>query len=564
MKQTKLILIAAILVSTLFWSCKDSTELTNAIPTDAVVVIHVDTKSLLTKADYKPLDNKLIKEAFEKEKNKGSERNKAMTEKMEEFLKNPNSSGIDLIHDCYMYVGNTSMGIIWGMKDATKFKEVLTKTFEVPTEMIKEEDGISTIDLSGMAKVGWTKDKILIITAPASAMYGFGQGNQPDMMELLKKQLKQTDKESINSNKTFTEFVKEKKDISVFYSYNNVAGLWSGITSQMMGYYDNQSTTDLSNMLGKFSDQFKGVNAAGFVSFEKGEIVAENKFYYDTPEAEKRFTELAGKLTHELKGDHMKFLIEKPLFMAAMGINGGGIYNYLTDLGLMQFFENIAGSNLNEMGVDLKSLISNVEGDITVTISEIKTVMKKGYYGDYEYPSSEPVFSVFADLKDAKPTWDLIKNKVKEEADKEKIIDSTLVEIDENTYSFKMDENMKGYAGIKGNTIYITNSEAIYKNISVTTDGKNDFASLAQGKASFIFGNLSLLKTPLMDEFKRDAKAQEFVAKGFDLLGDYSFASDKNLNGKGKFVINDNSANSLSVICKYIDSVITYAIEKNL
>lgn len=561
MKQTKLILIAAILVSALFWSCKDSTELTNAIPSDAIVVIHVDTKSLLMKADYKPLDNKFIKEALEKEKNRGSDRNKAMTEKMEEFLKNPNSSGIDLINDCYLYTGNTSSGVIWGMKDAKKFKETLTKSFEVPAEMIKEEDGISSIDLSSMAKVGWTKDKILIITASANAMYGFGHNNGPDLMELLKKQLKQTEKESINSNKAFAEFVKDKKDISVFYSYNSVANLWGDMASKMTGAYDDQAATGMANIFGKLGDQMKDVNAAGFVSFEKGEIVAENKFYYDTPEAEKRFTELAGKITHELKGDQMKYFAEKPLFLAAMGINGGGIYDYLTDLGLMQFFETMAGSELQEMGIDLKSLISNVEGDITLAVTEIKTVMKKGYYGDYEYPSSEPEFTVFADLKDAKPTWDLIKNKVKEEAAKEKIIDSALVEIDENTYSFKMDENMKGYAGIKGNTIYITNSEAIYKNISTSTDAKNDFAALAKGNTSFIFGNLSSLRTSLINEFQRDAKAQELAVKGFDLLGDYSFVSDKNMHGKGKIVINDNSGNSLAVICKYIDSVITYAIE---
>ncbi|MDR1089553.1 MAG: DUF4836 family protein, partial [Prevotella sp.] len=179
-----------------------------------------------------------------------------------------------------------------------------------------------------------------------------------------------------------------------------------------------------------------------------------------------------------------------------------------------------------------------------------------------EYQSTEPEFSVFADLKDAKPTWDLIKNKVKEVAAEEQMLDSALAEIDENTYSFKLDGSMEGYAGIKGNTIYITNSEAVYKNISTATDGKNDFASLAKGKTSFIFGNLSSLKTMLADELQRDSTALELATKGLDLLGDYSFASGKNMNGKGKIVINDNSANSLAVICKYIDSVITYAFEK--
>lgn len=566
MKQTKLIVIAAILLSTLFWSCKDSTELTNVIPSDAIVVIHVDTKSLLTKADYKPLDNKLIKEALEKQKNESGKRSKAMAEKLEEFLKNPNSSGIDLISDCYIYTGNTSSGVIWGMKDAKKFEELLTKNFNLPEEMIQEKDGISSIDLSGMAKVGWTKEKILIITASANSMYGLGSDNGPDLMELLTKQLKQTEKESINSNKAFTQFVTDKKDISVFYSYNNVAGLWGNMASQMTGAYDEASTSGIASIFGKLSDQVKGVNVAGFVSFEKGEITAENKFYYDTPEAEKRFTELAGKLTHEIKGDQIKFLVEKPLILASMGVSGEGIYSYLADLGITQLFDNIAGSDLQEMGIDVKSLISNVEGDITFSLNEVKTVMKKQLYDDYEYEyeSTEPVFSVFADLKDAKSTWDFIKSKVKETAAKEEMPDSTLVEIDENTYSFNIDEDMKGYAGIKGNTIYITNSETVYKNISTATDGKNDFASLAQGKTSFIFGNLSSLKSKLTDEFKNDAKAAELAAKGFDLLGDYSFVSDKNMQGKGKVVITDNSANSLAVICKYIDSVITHAIEEEM
>lgn len=561
MKQTKLIVIAAILLSTLFWSCKDSTELTNVIPSDAIVVIHVDTKSLLTKADYKPLDNKLIKETLEKQKDEGRKRTKAMAEKFEEFLKNPNSSGIDLISDCYIYTGNTSSGIIWGMKDAGKFKETLTKSFNLPEEMIKEEDGISSIDLSSMAKVGWTKEKILIITASANSMYGLGSDNGPDLMELLTKQLKQTEKESINSNKAFTQFVKDKKDISVFYSYNNVAGLWSNMASQITGAYDEASASGIAGIFGKLGDQVKGVNVAGFVSFEKGEIVAENKFYYDTPEDEKRFTELAGKLTHELKGDQIKLLAEKPLLLASMGVSGEGIYSYLADLGITQLFDDIAGSDLQEMGIDIKSLISNVEGDITFSLNEVKTVMKKQLYDDYEYESTEPVFSVFADLKDAKSTWDLIKSKVKESAAKKEMPDSTLVEIDENTYSFNMDDDMKGYAGIKGNTIYITNSETIYKNITTATDGKNDFAALAKGKTSFIFGNLSSLKSKLTDEFKNDAKAAELAAKGFDLLGDYSFVSDKNMQGKGKVVINDDSANSLAVICKYIDSVITHSIE---
>lgn len=562
-QQTKLLLIVAILVSA-FWSCKDSTELTNAIPSSAITVIHFDTKSILTKADYKPLDNKYLKEALEKEKERGSENTTKMVKTLEDFLRNPNSTGIDLIDDCYMYMDSLTMGVLWQMNDAKKLKDLLVNTMSMPEQMLNEEDGITTLDMMGAVKVGWTKDKLMLLL-PYKSMYG--RGNSSDMTALLKKRLTQKAEESINSNKAFVEFAKNKKDISVFYSYDNISGMWEGMSSQMMGMGmpNNGMISGMMGALDKVKDQLKGVSAGGFVSFEKGEITMENAFYYDSPETEKRFTELAGQMMGELKGDQMKYFVGKPIFIASGALNGGGMYNYLSELGLMSMFEEEANKELSAMNVDLKSLISNVEGDITLAINGINTVMKKSRYSDYEYPSTEPEFTVFADLKDAKSTWDLLKKKIKEtEEETGKMSDSTLVEINETTYSLGMGGTMRGYAGIKDNTIYLTNSEEVYKNIAAGTDGKNDFAAMAKGKTAFIFGNLNMLKEPLMNEFKRDAKAQEFVIKGFDLLGDYSYVSEKNLSGKGKFVITDNSRNSLAVICSYINEIITYAIEENM
>jgi hypothetical protein len=85
---------------------------------------------------------------------------------------------------------------------------------------------------------------------------------------------------------------------------------------------------------------------------------------------------------------------------------------------------------------------------------------------------------------------------------------------------------------------------------------------MAKGKTSFIYGNLNPLKNSLVDEFMGTTEA-EFARKGLDLLGDYSYISEKNMTGKGKIVINDKG-NSLAVICKYIDSIISYTIEQNM
>jgi hypothetical protein len=555
MKQTKLFLIVAILVSA-FWSCKDSSELTNAIPASAIAVIHIDSKSLLTKADYKPLENKYLKELFEKEKNNGSEKNKKMTEKLESILKNPNSTGIDLISDCFIYIDSTTTGIVLKMNDAKKLKELLTESLGMPGDMLKEEDGISTVDL-GMGQMGWTNDKLLIVmNSPYAFIYGYSRyRDRPDMVAMVKKQLKQSAGESINSKKAFAEFVGSKKDISVFYSYDNVAGMWGGMLAQMAGIYGEMSS-DAANMATGLKEMIKGVSTGAFISFEKGEVVGENKFYYDSPESEKRYTDMVAQVSGELKGDQMKFFTGKPLFLASFALKGSGLYNVLSDLGVIGMIENNAGSDLREMGIDLKTLITNAEGDFSIALNGIKTYMKKFYNGD-EYTSIYPEFTVFADMQDARPTWDLIKSKIKETG----IYDSTVVEINPTTYSVKADD-ITIYMGINNNTFYATNSEDVYKNVTSNADAKNDFASMAKGKTSFIYGNLNPLKNSLVDEFMGTTEA-EFARKGLDLLGDYSYISEKNMTGKGKIVINDKG-NSLAVICKYIDSIISYTIEQNM
>lgn len=117
--------------------------MTNSIPASAATVIHIDTKSLLTKADYKPLENKVIKEALDKAKS-GGNATKAI-EQLESFLKNPNSTGIDFLSDCYMYMDSTTMGIVLKMDDQKKLKELLIKTFELPEQMLEEKDGVTTV-----------------------------------------------------------------------------------------------------------------------------------------------------------------------------------------------------------------------------------------------------------------------------------------------------------------------------------------------------------------------------------------------------------------------------------
>lgn len=558
MRQTKLFLIVAILV-TYFSSCKDSSsELTNVIPSSAITVVHFDTKSVLSKSNFKPLDNPMLKEALEKEKNRGSENNTKMIGKLEDFLKNPNSSGVDLIDDCFLYVDNLTVGIVWEMNDAKKFKDLLVKDLDLPEQMLTEEDGVTVIDMSRDVKVGWTKDKLLVMTYGGGS-YMYGYSDRPDLTALLKKQLKQTASESINSNKAFAQFLSNKKDISVFYAYDNVAGMWSGMMSKMMGMSSDPKMDDAGNILNKLSEQVKGVSAGAFMSFEKGEITFDQKYYFDSSETEKRFTELSQSLVGDIKGDQLKYFAEKPLFLVSANLKGDGIYKYLADLGIMSLIEKEANQALSEVGMDLNSLISNVNGDITFALNGVKQVKKTGYSG-YEYNSTEPEFSFFMEMKDAKAPWEAIIAKAKEE--KEMSSDSSIVEINPNTYSIDMGDGMRGFIGIKDNTFFFTNNESVYTNMT-SNNLKNDIASLGSGKQVFVYGNLNSLR-PLISEELGEPKLSGIVLKGFDLLGDYSFTVDKGFVSQGKFVINNTSENSLAVIFGFINDVVTYAVEQKM
>jgi hypothetical protein len=237
-------------------------------------------------------------------------------------------------------------------------------------------------------------------------------------------------------------------------------------------------------------------------------------------------------------------------------MKGEGFYNYFNDLGFIPLFEKNAGSGLADMGIDLKSLISNVDGDITIALNNVKSMKRKSGFSEYEYTVTYPEFTFFGDLKDANTTRDFIKEKIKEANSEFTVV----TEVDPNTYSFSMDDDIKAYFGINNNMFFFTNREDVLKNLS-TGGLKSGLSSRAKGKTAFIFGNLNAIQPMVLYETVSDSEAREFAAKGLNLIGDYSYSSTPDMNGNGKIIITDTSGNSLAVICRFMDSLVTYVWE---
>lgn len=547
MKQTKLLLVFAILIAT-FSSCKDSTkDLADAVPASAAMVIHFDTKSLLKKADYKPFDNKLLKQAFDEQKERGGESNKKVMAELEKFIKNPNSCGVNIIDDLLLYVDGEQMGFVWGVNDSKKIKALLTETFDMPEEMAEEKDGVTVLNSGAVAAVGWTKDKLLVVINMQNNYYN---ENVVDLAGVIRNQLTQKADKSINSNEAFAKFVSKKQDISIFYAYDNYMGMMDSMWQGMMGY--GVGPNPLQKLMEEYKELLKGVSAGAYISFEKGEVTYEQEIYFASSESEKKYRDLIAQLSGELKGDQLTYFAEKPLLLVAANLKGQGVYDYLSKVGLISMVEENAGDQLAELGIDLKALVANVNGDVTFALNNVTVQKKVMSEFNYEYTQPVPEMTLLVDLTDAGTTWNLIKQNVAK-AD----TDSLFKETSPTSYTFNI-EGTTVYMGTHNNTLYVTNNEVVKNNIG--KDQKNEFASMGKGKSGFVYGNIASIKPMAMDELGNNLKIREFASKGLDLLGDYSLVVEKDMSAKGKLKITDDSANSLSVITKFVDSIITYAV----
>jgi len=519
MKRTGyLFLLMAVLMAS-FSSCKKditTKELTNALPKTSAFVIQLDVKSLLNKSEFKPAENAIIAEALENAKANDSQA--AMIKTVESLIKDPNSSGVSVLDDAFLYIDGKVYGALLKVNDKNKLKETLVKGFDVPESLLLEQDGIVSIDVEETTNVSWSENALLLLGKQS-------RYDDANLKELAVKQLKQGAKESINENKTFGEFLSNKKDISVFYSYENFypfikehggAG-FSG--NPIMALYD--------EMFKKFS----GISVGGFVSFEKGEILVEQKYLYRDAEAKKMLENIYDKMYNDINGAHLGYIAENPLMAFSTGIKGAGVYDYIAELGLLNDYEGIANQGLSSMGTNLKELISNLEGDFSFAIHSMPE--QQGYV-------NIPNFSAFIDTKDIDKMWPLIKTS----------LGGMAQELKTDNYLFDMG-GVKMYFGAKDKTLFFTTVEDVYKNI----DGSKSVGNLkakAKGETVFLSGNLAPLTPFLLKEMSyATAIEKDFMSKGLALIGDITFVVDKK-GGKGVVKITKNDKNSLAVITQYV------------
>lgn len=532
----KKILFTILAISLIFTSCNKSGDLSDAIPADANYVIHIDNKSLIEKSQYDIFSNSTVKQGINIYK--VMLKDDAKVKYLDDFLKDANSLGLNLKNETYIFTNYKVYGVVLGVNNAEKIKEAITNLASVKDETIIKDGDFYLISPQSEVCIAWNSSK-LILLADIRKTYNDPGKESLDVVQMSKDLLVQGSDKSINSNKSYAEFAKDKKDFSAFMTIKGLDELES--LSSFLPYGGAMSLNPLKKAL----TQFEGVSTGITASFEKGELVFNSKYYFTTPEVEQKFKDFASKMSGSIKGDHLKYLNSDPVMLFSMNIKGDGIYSYIEELGLLNKLESETDQLLTKE--QLSSLIKGCNGDFTFALTSFKKEQTSTEEEDIYDVRDNTTPECFFMMDIAKPTdiTDLIKKQIAEGALQCK-------DLGDGKYSTKISDAVTLYFGVNKNTFFVTNAEPLYSSINSTAQ-TDKYANLIKGKSAVLYGDLGLIKGALNDSPDMDT-----YKNMLSLLSKYEYTVDNtNFTGTGKLEFTDKNQNSLAAICKQIDTVIS-------
>ncbi|NDW08998.1 DUF4836 family protein [Dysgonomonas sp. 520] len=561
-------------------SCGKSDELANVIPADAFYVVHVNSQSIVKKADWNVFDNPKISKLMNIAK---ATQDTETSELLDAFLKDANALGLNLKGDAYMYMNMSSIGVVLGVNDAKKFKDILLASPTTNKEELHEKDGTYTYKLGHAAAIAWNKNTFLLYSTLGKEIMGSGfklglDSEKVDVETLALVQLNQEKDKSINTISTFSDFLSDRKDISLYYNYRseNMAPLFNALGSD----FPKQIIEELKS--------FSGVASGAYVSFDKGQISFDSKMYFENGDVKSKYKDLTASMFENVKGDQLQYLYGNPLLAISTGLKGEGIQNYLVKLGIWDYLKEKATEE--EIGI-AESLIKNMNGDISFALGNFIKVKHEyeGWNGEMRsYDKNFMEMSFFAECKDGKVLSAFLKEKLIDDmakkatesvsadttavADIATIAPSVEGDEDEDVFEdvkvyepkvkmieegiFTTDfEGTTAYFGVKDNTFFFTNDKGVYDNVKSGAKKDNSVSKLSKGKLMTLAGSFTALKS-LGDEFGSGQAAEIFMAF-MDMFEGYELVTNDDATGSGKIDMSDKGKNSLAQICQFFDKLIT-------
>lgn len=237
-------------ILTLFLSsCSNDSGNLALIPKDTGVISVIDIKAMVKKGKLEEISELNLYKTFKKElKNE----NKKLTKMIGSIMEDPKMTGIDFKSDAFIFYLNQGenakyFSISIGLKNEGKFLKFIEEVMD-KMEMdysIESKNSFQYTIIGNEVAIGWDKGKAIILTAE-------NLQSKERMDSELETLFNLKSSEQITSNKAFTDFYKNKKDLSVWVSSNSF--LDNFIASQIIQEVDYDLSDNYFSLFLNFGD----------------------------------------------------------------------------------------------------------------------------------------------------------------------------------------------------------------------------------------------------------------------------------------------------------------------
>jgi hypothetical protein len=358
MKLTPYSLLVVLII--VFASCSKTAKI--PVPADAGLVIHIDAGSLSSKLTwdefrqgelYKMMDEE-VKDAL-----------------MKKILHNPDSSGIDLQSDAYLFMRNRGrngyFGVVGKIKDEKAFRNFVSG-MRIGTP-VKQGD-ISVIGEDQMI-LTWSDDQFVMVTDVPGSAYGIDRESgssrysKDSLVRFATEVYEIGGKQSIGSDERFASLLKKDGDA---HFWVNSGRLYGNALPGVLG-------------MTKIGSLIEGNISAGTLNFENGKISFQSKTYYN-----KEMSELIKKYPPKNADETMLAKLPSDNVVGALLMNypPEGLKAFLSLLGL----DGLINTFLADMNYSLDEFIKGNKGDIMFAAADFG-LGQRSYYDSttkQEYP----------------------------------------------------------------------------------------------------------------------------------------------------------------------------------
>lgn len=346
--------MAVIFTTALFSSCGSKNELAKSIPSDAIVVMHFNTGSLLEKLPWSEVKSTAWFQAMAADT--------SAPDWAKKLLENPEATGINMEKGIVFFIANNADNklffVVQGSLESTE--EFLQFNKSLEGGAVVETDGMNTIVLNGKAVACWKGNDFMYIAggfdpdevSPREVLRG--NDIEPGRVDALTGYCSQLFSlpadSSLAGDERFASLIAEKGDAHAWFNLESAMNM-----SPQMG------------MLGmlKLDDLIHGTRSGYTATFENDAIVVDHKYYASEKMLEliKKYkgSEVNATMIHNIPSKDITGLL-------TLNFKPQGLEEIMKLIGVDGFINMALGS----AGITLEIIANAMNGDLVISVSDLK------------------------------------------------------------------------------------------------------------------------------------------------------------------------------------------------